>query len=420
MYKFEFTDEDLFINRLKTYPEYNVFVYQGKQYTNKEKIIIGDGGLVVYDINTNLTEVPVQPFLSSSPGHRQDFRTNLANPIVSSFSYDLAYISQNVAGSGSVHTFKQFANAQTGSITGSYAYSVPITRKLTGVTTQTAVSAFDIQTGLPVTQTIYPNINITASALQNVAKKYTPLSSHFIFESSSIRSRNLLSSSVNLINIPSVYYGSKIKKGSVNLKYYITGSLLAECSDKNQNGELIETTGSHAGTVVGVVLYDEGIIMLTSSAAKNNNSIQYVPGTATANSWLYYGTTLNDNTASSATLANASYDLNFKGTSYVTSMTMFAHAEKGHLNHSNNPTYRDLSETINIQTGSGRIFSQGSTNIKNIVTASYSNPPFQKTTYISKVRIYDENHNLIGVASLANPVKKTEDREYTFKLKLDI
>ena len=46
--------------------------------------------------------------------------------------------------------------------------------------------------------------------------------------------------------------------------------------------------------------------------------------------------------------------------------------------------------------------------------------PFKKQTYISKIGIYDENKNLIGVAKLATPVKKTEERDLTFKLKLDI
>ena len=60
--------------------------------------------------------------------------------------------------------------------------------------------------------------------------------------------------------------------------------------------------------------------------------------------------------------------------------------------------------------------------IKNITSASYQDPtaPFEKTTYISKIGIYDEDKNLIAVASLARPVKKTESRDLTFKLKLDI
>ena len=43
-----------------------------------------------------------------------------------------------------------------------------------------------------------------------------------------------------------------------------------------------------------------------------------------------------------------------------------------------------------------------------------------KTTYITKINIYDENRNLLGVAKLAKPVKKLEDRDLTFKLKLDL
>jgi hypothetical protein len=60
--------------------------------------------------------------------------------------------------------------------------------------------------------------------------------------------------------------------------------------------------------------------------------------------------------------------------------------------------------------------------IKNTVSSSYPDPTgsFEKQTFISKIGIYDKDKNLIGVAKVANPVKKTEDREFTFKLKLDI
>ena len=60
--------------------------------------------------------------------------------------------------------------------------------------------------------------------------------------------------------------------------------------------------------------------------------------------------------------------------------------------------------------------------IKNIVSSSYSDPPasFEKTTYVSKIGIYDENQNLIAIAKPATPVKKTAARDFTFKLKLDI
>jgi len=69
-----------------------------------------------------------------------------------------------------------------------------------------------------------------------------------------------------------------------------------------------------------------------------------------------------------------------------------------------------------------KIFHIQQRDIKNIVSSSYVDvtPDFKKTTYISKVAIYDEDKNLIGIAKVATPVRKTEEKQYTFKLKLDI
>jgi hypothetical protein len=60
--------------------------------------------------------------------------------------------------------------------------------------------------------------------------------------------------------------------------------------------------------------------------------------------------------------------------------------------------------------------------IKNTVSGAFSdyNESFKKQTFVSKIGIYDEDMNLIAVAKLATPVKKTEERDLTFKLKLDI
>ena len=293
------------------------------------------------------------------------------------------------------------------------------------------IDIFNIETGLLENRRTGRVFNVTASALMNTARKYTILSDHFIFESSSVRSRNLLHEDVNFIFIPQMYYGTSIKKGSVKLEYFITGSKIAECADQYENGILTETTGTAVGNVVGVVMYDEGVIMLTASHDLETGpalNIEYDGATPIASSWLYYGTTLNDSIAPSNTLANASYNLHFKGVSYVNTMTMFAHAKKGHLNHSNNPTFKDCSginftnglQVQNTQTGSGITFFEGENDIKNIVSGSFSSASFEKTTYISKINLYDANENLIGVASMATPVKKTLDREYLFKLKLDI
>jgi hypothetical protein len=60
--------------------------------------------------------------------------------------------------------------------------------------------------------------------------------------------------------------------------------------------------------------------------------------------------------------------------------------------------------------------------VKNTNSYAYTDysGTLEKQTFISKVAIYDDNKNLIGIAKLAKPVKKTEERDLTFKLKIDL
>jgi hypothetical protein len=59
--------------------------------------------------------------------------------------------------------------------------------------------------------------------------------------------------------------------------------------------------------------------------------------------------------------------------------------------------------------------------IKNTVESEFTNDTakFEKQTFISKIAIYDDDQNLLGIAKLATPVLKKETDSYTFKLKLD-
>ena len=97
MYRYEFKEDDLFINRLKTYPEYEIFIYQGKQYINRERSrFVGvdstatftgpqrvSDGLHVFDINQNRggSHTLVHPFIRSS-ARMDDFKARLYNPIL--------------------------------------------------------------------------------------------------------------------------------------------------------------------------------------------------------------------------------------------------------------------------------------------------------------------------------------------------
>ena len=445
MHRFEFKEDDLFINRLKTYPLYNIFIYQQQFYVNKEDN--DSQGLDVYDSVRNQSgSYVITPKLrvnAIDSGFKPVFKKNLHQPLVKShksdYQWTTAYQRRISTDSPIYASYPPKINGievpEGDFISSSYDNGSPITRRITNPVSNINPRLYNIATGQRTSAnfSFSSDINLSASALQNVAKKYTTLSPHFIFDPNqsptgkipSVGTRSLIHDTpINFIFIPSMYYGSTIKKGSVELNYYITGSKIASCADINHNGTLIGTTGSTSGSVVGLVMYDEGIIMLTSSVKleEDNHGIKYNGYTPASGSWLHYATTLNDSDVITYddTQASASYDLSFKGTSYVNSMTMFAHAKKGHLNHSNNPTYRDLEFERNQITGSGITFAEGTSTIANIVSGSYVSASFDKTTYISKVHIYDEDGNLIAITSMASPVKKTLEDEFTFKMKLDL
>tara|TARA_B100000427_G_scaffold288038_1_gene262976 strand:- start:776 stop:2476 length:1701 start_codon:yes stop_codon:yes gene_type:complete len=420
----------------------------------------------------------------------------------------------------------------------------------------------------------YPEKTMKGSkiaALKNTLNYYTYLSPHYAYESSSMAIHsntkvnwNKADQEMGLLSIPSIFYGREIQKGTVSLKFYITGTLVGELQDKNKNGELVQIgpVGSpHSGSTAGVVLYKEGFMLLTGSwdltanavastaqlnfkstkpanndtitltdgenntvtfkfdtsddhqdgrlhtdgtsisvgiatagganaASKFRNSINNVTSnstngktlkiTATVSSrnvtltqdtkgvsgntpivissdnvtvtskfidgmsgeyggphteayisqdtltsprWIDFAQTIATGSVESPPrVHSSSFEIDFKGTNYVPTITMLAHARKGHLNFSNNPTYLKHGQTLSAASGSNRFKEKKDIEIKNIVSSSYQgyDASYKRQTYISKVGIYDENRNLIGIAKVATPVKKTEDRDFTFKLKLDI
>jgi len=299
-------------------------------------------------------------------------------------------------------------------------------------------------------------------ALKNTYRNYEYLSQHFALTSSyGIKDHQM----INLISIPSIFYGSKIKPGTVSLKWYLTGTLIGELRDTKQNGELIQVTGNNphivqygVDDVAGVVFYNKGFIALTGSwklnktkgVAAGATAKVYTAGQITIRSgsgntpyapmWIDWGAGANDNCnkyttstsgseptpviSASNNFESASFALSFKGTNEVQTLTMFAHAKRGEVNYSNNPTFmiHTQSVTSSIFTSSYSYVEDQNRQVVNFVSSSHPDysASFERQVYISRVGLYDENKNLIGVATLSNPVRKEEAQDLTFKLKLDI
>jgi len=378
---FEFEKDDVFHNTIKAYPRVNFYIYNSKVYYNNENkdstnFHTPNGHINLHDLNVNRNKVSasgddqlIYPFVT-----KQGSFTSFSTVSTEAFNLDYVYGDE---------------------LAGTY----PLTASI-------AVDRYAAAFGAAKKNVLY--------ALRNTLDFYTTLSPHYAYSSSF---GDKTGQKLNILSIPSIFYGSNIEKGSVKLKYFVTGTLIAEASDTLRNGVLYQTSGSTTGSSVGVVLYNEGFVILTASAAlRDDHSEAYDTSATTYNpSWHYFGTT-----NAFAGAPSSSFSLDFNGVNHIQTMTLFAHAKENQLNFSNNPTF--LSES-SVAFRTNTIYHQDTKlAIRNIASSSYKNhsASFQPITYISKVGIYDENKNLIAIASLANPVRKLENRNYTFKLKLDI
>ena len=295
-------------------------------------------------------------------------------------------------------------------------------------------------------------------ALYNIYNYYNYLSPYFDFNKYIAINKGLtrkgktypepINDYVSLIEVPRLYRGNKVKEGSLRLSFYYTGSLVAAAEDVYKNGVIYETTGNNVGEAIGTILYPEGIIFITASYALNNDSTikdGYLSPVTTASistdwvdrprwghfmSYQSYITSSTDVNLSKYAPASSSYTIEFKGETLVPTYTMMAHADKNDLVWSNNPTFVEKKQihdgkTYNdiyvSSTGSKHYEENELISIKNIVSSSFiHSESFSPTTHISKIGVYDEEGDLIAVANLATPVKKTTEQDYTFKLKLDL
>jgi len=396
---YKFGPKDVLKNRIKTYPENTFFVNDNHIYYNNRNAISGAHVENVEHVPTGHVSLYGLNVDRDFAAHTYDPDTNTGKK-TKIFPFITKDSSLNSFGTVSNNNFNQFLYGDI--ITGSYPLSASITRE-----------TFDSSS---------PTAGSHLQALKNTLNYYRFLSPHYAFSSSL---GNKGTQDLTLISIPSIFYSSEIKKRSVKLDFYISGTLVATCEDKNSNGELIQTSGSEyaqangSGKVAGVVLYNEGFVLLTGSWDLTEGSYDFGIPTRQGK-WLDFAAGANDTTTD--VTPSASFSLNFKGTNYVNIITMNCDAPLSDLTFSPNRTYVQHSSSIVLTSGSAGYFQNNEIPIKNTISSSFYSyeEKFKPQTFISKIGIYDENKNLIAIANLSKPVKKLQDRDYTFRLKLDI
>jgi hypothetical protein len=412
----KFGPNDIISNTMKAHPSCEFFIYDGKVYYNNQPELTG-----AFSPQT----------LNIQPGHISLYEYNI-DKLSGSNNFSYPFVTKQGSGAsfktvGQTTYANEFAYGDT--ISSSYPMSASIYREYM-VLAGSRKTGTDTATGDTFEAgPVYPHFY----ALKNKLNHYGIRSQHYIVSSSINFDKN--DQNLNLISIPSIFYGTRMVPGTISLKWYFTGSLIGELQDIKQNGELIQvgpvgSTGS--GSIAGVVLYEEGFALLTGSWDLNDETIPMTAGSTTTSkpSWLFWGAGMHDGvsqptTTDSGNTSNymsASFLFNFKGQTNTQVLTMFAHAQRGEVNYSNNPTYLKHGQT-KVSLTSSQIYEENSSlDVANLASSSYSDlsASFKRQVYISRVAIYDESKNLIGVATLSNPILKEEDQDYSFKIRLDI
>ena len=433
----KFGHSDIIRNGMRAYPHNSFFIYNSSVYYDHRPIESGEfnsdilsasGGISLFeynvdrvgdtlidnesDVTTDGLNTPIIPYTAGRGNSSLSFLK--ATPRSRTIT-EGSHLSFEITASGPMQEVADaIVKPENVVFTGSsYPMSASIVRELMTTAGSTG-SITDV--ARPANRHYY--------GLRNSLNFYGTRSPHYFveFSSSNVGAWNKDDQDIKLISIPKIFYGSRIKPGSMSLKFYITGTLVGELKDEKYNGELIQvgpagSTGS--GSVAGVAMYEEGFALLTASWNLTSEAFDFGESVNKTGSWTYFAAGAKDGRQVST---SASFDLSFKGHTETQILTMYAHAHRGEVNYSNNPTFLEHGQDKVFLSSSNIYIENDKQKIKNTVSSSYAghNSAFERQVYVSRVAIYDDDKKLIGVATLSNPILKKEAQDLSFKLKLDI
>ena len=222
---------------------------------------------------------------------------------------------------------------------------------------------------------------------------------------------------VLFMNFSRLLVKDEIKKGSFTLQYFASGtyaspSTVITVQDTNaQNeyrvnspaGEYGVLYNSASSTPIGLIYYQAGVAVLSVSTSSlsgvSGSTTQLFGPTAGLNSSgqtinaLLTGSTI---TSISDAFRHRLYNVSFNNTTELNSTIYFCRANAGDFNYSSNPTYLSGSKIVT----------------KNTTTD-------EPVSYITTVGLYSTDNELLAVAKLSEPVKKTPSTELTLRVRLD-
>jgi hypothetical protein len=194
--------------------------------------------------------------------------------------------------------------------------------------------------------------------------------------------------------------------GSFDLPFDSTGGsrLLLQDVSASDAGNTAPTVGGDYGVLydqttfatggVGAVFYQAGVAIVTASVFENVTDF----GTGSTGGLedvdaLFTGSAI---TASCDSLRHRTYNISFNNSTEINSTIYFCRLPVNKFNYSTNPTYTSGSKIA----------------VKNVA----SDLP---VAYVSTVGLYNARNELLAVAKLSEPLKKTPQNELTIRVRLD-
>ena len=203
--------------------------------------------------------------------------------------------------------------------------------------------------------------------------------------------------SVCSTNVPTAFTGGT--GGDITLGDYIAnpdGTGVLNCDGGDMSILFTGSAASIGDTGYGAIFYQAGVVVLTSSIFDNVGDF----GSAHLNTAadLDAEQTLVQSSISGAcnSLRHRIKNIQFNNTTELNSSIYFCRAPANKFNYSSNPTY---------VTGS-------KIRVKNL---SSDNP----VAYVTTVGLYSSSNELLAVAKLSEPLKKSVDNELTIRVRLD-
>tara|TARA_R110000824_G_scaffold98663_1_gene235291 strand:+ start:457 stop:1494 length:1038 start_codon:yes stop_codon:yes gene_type:complete len=160
-------------------------------------------------------------------------------------------------------------------------------------------------------------------------------------------------------------------------------------SPAGEYGILYSGSSAVPGTGVGLLYYQAGVAILSSSVFGDN---QMNVATSTSAMMLSSSTI----TANADSLRHRFMNLNFNNTTELNSTIYFCRANHNEFNYSANPTYLSSSQIV--------------------VKQQTTDAP---VSFITSVGLYSADNELLGVAKISEPLKKDPNNELILRVRLD-